>query len=117
LAGGPACFWRWHAFAQATLQQVTAPGWSRTGSLNTGRMNYTATLLSNGKVLVAGGINCAFDYLNSAELYDPTTETWSYTGSLNMPRRGHSATLLPNGKVLVAGGEYGTDQFLDDAEL
>jgi uncharacterized protein (TIGR03437 family) len=113
----PDRLWSHHAFPQAALQQMTAPGWSRTGSLNTGRRNNTATLLSNGKVLVAGGINCALDYLNSAELFDPTTETWSYTGSLNVPRRGHSATLLPDGKVLVAGGEYGTDQFLDDAEL
>jgi len=65
----------------------------------------TATLLPNGKVLVAGGYNCLpCRELNSAELYDPATGTWTYTGNLNTARINHTATLLPNGKVLVAGG-------------
>jgi hypothetical protein len=89
-----------------TWQAVTyaqTPGWSLTGSLNTSRYLPTATLLPNGKVLVAGGsLNGA--PLNSAELYDPAVGTWSFTGSLNMPRYLHTATLLPNGKVLVVGG-------------
>ena len=98
--------------------QVMSPGWSRTGSLNTGRGGYTATLLSNGKVLVAGGYNCALDYLVSTELYDPTSKTWSYTGSLNETRSYHSATLLHDGRVLVAGGEsHPSDQYAGLAEL
>ena len=44
-----------------------------------------ATLLANGKVLVAGGIGNGGD-LPSAELYDPATETWTTTGSLNTAR-------------------------------
>jgi len=82
--------------------------WSNTGNLNIGRVAPIATLLQNGKVLVAGGYNfVAFQGpidLSSAELYDPATGTWSYTGSLNTARRGPTATLLQNGKVLVAGG-------------
>ena len=98
--------------------QVMSPGWSRTGSLNTGRGGYTATLLSNGKVLVAGGYNCANDYLVSTELYDPTSETWSYTGSLNETRSSHSATLLQDGRVLVVGGERNfNDEYAVLAEL
>ena len=97
--------------------QVMSPGWSRTGSLNTGRSGYTATLLSNGNVLVAGGINCAVDFLRSTELYDPTSETWSYTGSLNVARRDHSATLLHDGRVLIAGGEIGSYQYAVQAEI
>ena len=75
--------------------------------------SHTATLLPNGKVLVAGGYGAGT--LDSAELYDPATGAWSATGSLNTARERHTATLLPNGKVLVAGG-YG-DGTLDSAEL
>jgi hypothetical protein len=78
--------------------------WTPTGSLATARAGYTATLLPNGKVLVAGGFDSSSTPLTSAELYDPVSGTWSATGSLNTARNYHTATLLPNGKVLVAGG-------------
>src|SRR5205823_3264895 len=55
--------------------------------------------LSNGQVLVTGGVPGGF-----AELYDPTTRTWTDTGSLGTTRWYHTATLLPNGYVLVTGG-------------
>src|SRR2546421_55466 len=84
---------------------AAAPGtWSATGSLATPRDGHTATLLSNGKVLVAGG-GTSTSFLASAELYDPVTGTWSATGSMATPRFRQTATLLSNGKVLVAGGE------------
>src|SRR5262249_29388614 len=72
--------------------------------LATARSNHTATLLSNGKVLVAGGDGNAGP-LASAELYDPASGTWSATANLFTARRYHTATLLPNGKLLVAGGD------------
>jgi WD40 repeat protein len=78
--------------------------WSATGSLNTARYFHTATLLPNGKVLVAGGRDSTFSASSSAELYDPASGTWSATGSLGTARYEHTARLLPNGKVLVAGG-------------
>ena len=65
---------------------------------------HTATLLPNGKVLVAGGLGDGDVALASAELYDPASGTWAATGSLPTPLQAHTATLLPNGKVLVAGG-------------
>ena len=68
--------------------------------------DHTATLLANGKVLVAGGYNENGSDLASAELYDPATGTWSPTGSLGTARDSHTATLLTNGKVLVAGGGF-----------
>ena len=46
----------------------------------------TATLLPNGKVLVAGGSVSSTVYLASAELYDPASGTWSATGSLGTAR-------------------------------
>ena len=82
---------------------VIDPTWSVTGDLNTARFQHTATLLPNGKVLVAGGNNGSA--LTSSELYDPAAGTWApTTGPLNTARSQHTATLLPNGKVLVAGG-------------
>ena len=63
----------------------------------------TATLLPDGRVLVAGGYNGTTP-VASAELYDPATGLWTLTGSLAIIRYGHTATLLPNGKVLVTGG-------------
>jgi len=73
------------------------------------------TLLPNGKVLVAGGINRVA--LASAELYDSASGTWAATGSLNIARHFHTATLLPNGKVLVAGGADVRGNPLASAEL
>src|SRR5436305_1915604 len=84
--------------------QVVGPSWSITGNLNTARISHTATLLLNGKVLIAGGRDDT-GILNSAELYDPATGTWSLIGKLNIARSLPTATLLPSGKVLVVGGE------------
>lgn len=80
--------------------------WKSVGTMHEARDNHTATLLLDGKVLVAGGRgNVAYPWmLASAEIFDPSTGTWTATASMNHPRRGHSATLLPDGRVLVAGG-------------
>jgi hypothetical protein len=67
------------------------------------RSAHTASVLTNGLVLVAGGYGSSGD-LNKAELYDPSTGTWINTGSLYNQRRAHTATLLTNGNVLIAGG-------------
>ena len=72
---------------------------------------HTATLLFDGKVLVAGGYNGG--HLDSAELYDPASQTWIATSSLTSARARHTATLLSNGQVLAAGGLDG----LSSAEL
>lgn len=89
--------------------------WTTTGAMNQARVWHVAILLSNGKVLVAGGgINPQpqgrGDYLDTAELYDPATGTFTYTGSMNVKRGWHTspggAVLLNNGKVLVVGGYF-----------
>jgi uncharacterized repeat protein (TIGR02543 family) len=88
--------------------------WTATGSLATGSDNHTATLLPNGKVLVAGGVNSSVGPLSRTELYDPATGIWT-TGYMNLAHYAHTATLLANGKVLVAGGQPNSNLF--SAEL
>ena len=89
--------------ASVSMLSAASDTFAYTGSLNTARALHTATLLPNGKVLVAGGTPGSGS-LSSAEMYDPETGTWTNTDSLNTARYNHTATLLPNGKVLVAGG-------------
>lgn len=99
------------AFVLLTLALVAGPAaavtnaWAPASDLNTARYGHTSTLLSSGKVLVAGGSDSAS--LASAELYDPATNAWSAAGSLATARVYHTATLLPSGKVLVTGGRDG----------
>jgi subtilisin family serine protease len=86
-----------------TVVPATSPP---TGSMLTKRYGHTATLLANGKVLVAGGLNSANGHLGSVELYDPVTGTWAATTNLMTTARSfHSAVLLNNGTVLVTGGQ------------
>ncbi len=84
----------------------TGAGWSATGNLSAARYRHTATVLPNGRVLVAGGLGPYMTGLSSAELYDPTTRTWTETGSLIGMEYAYdvpTATLLSDGRVLVTG--------------
>jgi N-acetylneuraminic acid mutarotase len=78
--------------------------WTVTGSMSVGRTGFTATLLANGQVLVAGGSDYQIRCYATAELYNPATGQWTLTGSMSQPRCLHGATLLPDGNVLVSGG-------------
>ena len=96
---------------------------SATGSMHTGREFHTATLLADGRVLIAGGYTApppaaagritlasvrtaesAASVLATAEIYDPTTGQFSETGSMSTFRDNHTATRLEDGRVLVIGG-------------
>ena len=83
--------------------------WTTVTSMNTARYSHTATILPNGKVLVAGGYNDKV--LNSAEVYDPSFNSWTTVTSMSNIRYVHTATLLLTGKVLVAGGYQGSGAF------
>ena len=111
LSDGKALF-VWGQTAQ--LYNPDAGTFSVTGGMVTdhGHAFYTASLLVNGKVLVAGGgaevfsNEAAFDtvLLADAELYDPATGTFTTTGKMTIPRDDHTATVLPDGNVLMVGG-------------
>src|SRR5438105_1811066 len=115
VAGGFGDFSLGQVTNRAELYDPDTGRWSSTGNLNRGRAFHTATLLTTGRVLVAGGffIDGLPNITDRSELYDPATGTWGNTGNLNSGRRFHTATLLLNGKVLAAGGTFG----LNTAEL
>ncbi len=115
-AGGQSSSLSNPALTSAELYDPVGNIWSTTASMATGRYDDTATLLSNGKVLVVGGLGNT-SALASAELYDPVNKTWSPAGSLAAARYAHTATLLANGKVLVTGGIDINGKVLASAEL
>jgi N-acetylneuraminic acid mutarotase len=75
--------------------------------MGTTRLDFTATLLPSGKVLVVGGLDAPYpsSTLASAELYDPATNGWSPAAPMSAGRARHTASGLPDGRVLVVGGQ------------
>lgn len=82
-------------------------GWTSAGSLIQARAGHTATILPDGRVLVAGGERSQSNAntLSSAEIYDPRTNSWSSGPAMNLGRMGHTATPLLTGQVLIVGGD------------
>lgn len=95
--------------------------WEYLSPLSTARANHTLTLLSDGRLLVAGGSQGSDSYLSSTAIYDPFRGSWSTAASMNYARSGHTANLLADGRVLVAGGKgltgIGVANFLSNAEI
>ena len=94
--------------ASAELYDPGTGEFVTTGSMASARAG-TATLLTDGNVLVVGGAPPRF--------YDPVRGEFRAAGDLNVPRRGHAATLLADGRVLVTGGVDDKQNPVGDAEV
>jgi Putative Ig domain/Galactose oxidase, central domain len=105
IAGGSPSFSnRAVAFASAELYNPATHTFAAAGSMHVGRSAFSMTLLQNGLILVAGGLN-GTAAVASAELFDPSTNTFTLlSNSMVTARVEHIATLLANGKVLITGG-------------
>ena len=105
--------------SRSSINPVTDT-WAATGNLmGAARKLHTATLLLDGRVLVAGGDMSSTGLTSAGNLTDPATGLWSPTGDMTTARERHTATLLlPSGKVLVTGGiPMDGGLALDSAEL
>src|SRR6185503_3325777 len=94
----------------APEEEAAAPAVSSTMLVE--RRGHTATRLSDGRVLIAGGENST-GTLNETELYDPSSGTFSAAANMATARADHSATLLADGRVLIAGGHHASTEIFD----
>ena len=94
---------------------IVSTGFASIGDMSVARSGHTGTLLTDGRVLVAGGTD---DSIHSAELFDPATGGFEpVSGGMIHVRMGHSAALVPGGKVLIAGGGDSNGALFPIAEL
>ncbi|GHD82693.1 Kelch repeat-containing protein [Streptomyces goshikiensis] len=114
------------AFPQPTIDHAElldpASGtWRATTRMTEARGGHSATVLGDGRVLVAGGqrprSRQGMLTLATAEVFDPVHETWSATGSMTAARWDHVAVPLPGGRVLVVGGLVSTTRYGAGAAL
>jgi hypothetical protein len=88
----------------AEIYDPRSDRWSITAPMGAHRLGHVATLLPDGRVLVAGGQDDNGTMLKSTEIYDPTQDRWISAAPMAAARFGLVATLMADGNVLVAGG-------------
>jgi hypothetical protein len=108
--------------SSAELYDPASGTWQDAGTMAAARFEHSATVLGDGRVLVAGGLGPDGDELAalaSAELYDPAAATFVTTNAMATGRANHSAVALSDREVLVVGGGGGErgDAALATAEI
>ena len=103
--------------ARAEIFDPATDSWTLTGDMNAPRPTAKAIALTDGRVLVTGGLDqyaSMFGDSPDSETYDPVAGEWTLTDPMSVRRMNHTLTLLPDGRVLAAGGEdpRGSDYFL-----
>jgi N-acetylneuraminic acid mutarotase len=90
--------------AAGAVVAVSTDSWTAAPQMPTERVSgHSATLLADGRLLVAGGVKSSGGTA-AADVFDPATSTWSSAAPMGVMRASHTATLLPDGRVLVTGG-------------
>src|ERR1700747_1425689 len=100
---GPAFALLLSLLPQQAYTSVPTGTWQQGSALSAARTGATATLLSDGRVLIVGGKDANGTALATVEALNPSGTVVPLPAMLT-PRYGHSAVLLNNGSVLVAGG-------------
>jgi hypothetical protein len=105
-------------FALQGVSQASKPyAWSSAGQMTQARTGAAAVLLSNGWILITGGMDSGGVPQATAELYNPAAGTFSAAPSMNVPRAHHAAIVLTTGDVLVTGGSTTGGGYSDTAEI
>src|SRR5215471_7967498 len=102
------------ALSPVSAHSATSGSFTLVEPMKQFRRQQTATLLLDGRVLVAGG--APFAQARTAELYDPVTASWTDSGPLAIGREFHTASLLQDGRVVVTGGQT-ANQLLGSTEI
>ncbi|WP_254627714.1 HYR domain-containing protein [Myxococcus sp. CA040A] len=88
------------ALAGLTAPLVVDPGWSSTASMATPRAQHSSLLLTDGTVLVAGGVN-RLGFVTTAERFDPERGTWASAAGPGIQGNIAVGVMLPTGRALV----------------
>ena len=107
VAGGSICALPGCPTNVAEIYDPVANTFTVAGGMNVPRFNHTATLLTNGQVVIVGGFSsCGSSCTSEAstELFDPAAGVFSSSQTLTNILAGQTGTLTANGNALLIGG-------------